>query len=96
MLIVTFRYPLYQRGNPQLRVFLPNFWVKILKPEKKLPSNVVKFGCSMEMTNHDIKNYLTKIYDIPIVRMRVFIEQGDQLFTILKNHMSNVSIISIL
>ena len=25
-------YPIYQRGNPQLRVFLPNFWMKLVKP----------------------------------------------------------------
>ena len=26
-------YPIYQRGNPQLRVFLPNFWMKMVKKE---------------------------------------------------------------
>ena len=25
-------YPIYQKGNPQLRVFLPNFWMKMVKP----------------------------------------------------------------
>jgi hypothetical protein len=25
-------YPIYQRGNPQLRVFLPNFWMKMVEP----------------------------------------------------------------
>lgn len=42
-------YPLWQRGNPQLRVFLPNFWMKIVKPEHKQPGNIVTFNVSMEM-----------------------------------------------
>jgi large subunit ribosomal protein L23 len=42
-------YPLYQKGNPQLRVFLPNFWAKIIKPELDQPSNIVSFAVSMEM-----------------------------------------------
>lgn len=38
---------LWQPGNPQLRVFLPDFWVRIVEPSKKgpgrLPKNCVKF-----------------------------------------------------
>lgn len=36
-------------GNPQLRVFLPNFWMKIIKPDNKQPKNTVCFEVSMEM-----------------------------------------------
>jgi hypothetical protein len=36
-------YPIYQRGNPQLRVFLPNFWMKLVKLDKiSTPSNKVR------------------------------------------------------
>jgi hypothetical protein len=35
-------YPIYQRGNPQLRIFLPNFWMKLVQLEKiSAPSNKV-------------------------------------------------------
>lgn len=44
-------YPIYQRGNPQLRVFLPNFWMKIIKPKNAQPPNTVVFETSMEMVN---------------------------------------------
>lgn len=44
-------YPLYQRGNPQLRVFLPNFWMKLVKSEHKQPENIVTFEVSMGMVS---------------------------------------------
>lgn len=50
-------YPIYQRGNPQLRVFLPNFWMKIVKDPIKQPKNVVVFETSMQM----VKNYFFHI-----------------------------------
>ncbi|CAH2087513.1 unnamed protein product [Euphydryas editha] len=69
-------YPIYQRGNPQLRVFLPNFWMKLVKNEGKQQSNKVTFHCSMEMTKHDIKNYLEKIYNVPVAEVRTRIAMG--------------------
>ncbi|XP_011642100.1 39S ribosomal protein L23, mitochondrial isoform X1 [Pogonomyrmex barbatus] len=69
-------YPLYQKGNPQLRVFLPNFWMKLIKPTDKQLPNIVQFHCSMEMTKYDIKNYLEKIYKIDIVEIRTRIAMG--------------------
>lgn len=70
-------YPLYQKGNPQLRVFLPNFWLKLVEPKHKQPKNVVQFHCSMEMTCHDIKNYLEKIYNVKPVHVSTRIALGD-------------------
>lgn len=69
-------YPIYQRGNPQLRIFLPNFWLKLIKPTHEQPPNVVQFSCSMEMTKYDVKNYLEKIYKIPVVDVRTRIDLG--------------------
>lgn len=69
-------YPLYKQGNPQLRVFLPNFWLKLIQSTNKQPENVAQFACSMEMTKHDIKNYLEKIYNIPVVEVRTRIGLG--------------------
>lgn len=73
---LKFRYPLYQKGNPQLRVFLPNFWMKLIKPTNNQPANVVQFHCSMEMTKYDIQNYLEKIYSIDITEVRTRIASG--------------------
>ena len=69
-------YPLYQKGNPQLRVFLPNFWLKIIKPVHKQPENVVQLHCSMEMTRFDVRNYLEKIYNINPMHVRIRIGLG--------------------
>lgn len=70
-------YPLYKAGNPQLRVFLPNFWMKIIQPIHDQPPNIVQFSCSMEMTRHDIKNYLEKIYNVPVKSVRTRIAIGE-------------------
>lgn len=68
--IYFLRYPVYQKGGPQLRVFLPNFWIKMIRPTETHPPNVVQFSCSMQMTKYDIKNYLEKIYNIKCVDIR--------------------------
>ncbi|XP_059487277.1 large ribosomal subunit protein uL23m [Neocloeon triangulifer] len=70
-------YPLYQRGNPQLRVFLPNFFMKLVKPRFTQPPNVVTFEVSMEMTRYDVKNYLEKIYKIPVITVRTEVTPGE-------------------
>ena len=71
------RYPLYQKGNPQLRIFLPNFWLKLVESTLKQPKNVVQFHCSMEMSRVDIKNYLEKIYNIKTIQVRTRIQAGE-------------------
>lgn len=68
--IYFLRYPVYQKGGPQLRVFLPNFWMKMIRPTETQPPNIVQFSCSMQMTKYDIKNYLEKIYNIKCVDIR--------------------------
>lgn len=74
-------YPIYQRGNPQLRVFLPNFWMKLVKPSAVLgkatvPDNKVQFIVSSEMTKIDIKNYLEKIYNVPVANVKTVNKLG--------------------
>ncbi|KOX71132.1 39S ribosomal protein L23, mitochondrial [Melipona quadrifasciata] len=69
-------YPLYQKGNPQRRVFLPNFWLKLVKPEHNQPKNIVEFHCSMEMTKFDVRNYLEKIYNVHPVYVHTRIALG--------------------
>lgn len=74
--LLIFRYPIYQRGNPQLRVFLPNFWMKLVRPPPRQLPNIAHFQCSMEMTKFDIRNYLEKIYNVPVVQVRTKICLG--------------------
>lgn len=50
--------------------------MKIVQPQAKQLPNVVQFHCSMEMTKFDIKNYLEKIYHIPVVDVRTKIAIG--------------------
>ena len=69
-------YPIYQKGCPQLRVFLPNFWLKLIRPTHNQPENMVQFACSMEMTKHDVKNYLKEIYNVNVVDVRTRIDMG--------------------
>lgn len=75
------RYPLFQPGNPQLRVFLPNFWMKLIRSssedDPRPPmTNRVQFIVSMEMTKHDVKNYLKKIYNVETIDIRTQIRMG--------------------
>ncbi|XP_034937094.1 39S ribosomal protein L23, mitochondrial [Chelonus insularis] len=69
-------YPIYRKGNPQLRIFLPNFWMKIVPPQYKLPENIVEFHVSLEMTKYDVRNYLEKIYKINVKDVRTRIALG--------------------
>ncbi|XP_066524285.1 large ribosomal subunit protein uL23m [Hoplias malabaricus] len=69
-------YPLYQLGNPQLRIFRPTFDMTLVRPGKELPSDTVQFRISMEMTKFDVRNYLEKIYSIPVAAVRTRIQYG--------------------
>ncbi|CAN7938538.1 unnamed protein product, partial [Ixodes hexagonus] len=70
-------YPQYVKGNPQLRIFLPNFWMKLVKHEKPLPSNTVKFIIPLQMTKYDVKNYLEKIYKVPVAQVKTAVMLGN-------------------
>ncbi|XP_074640097.1 large ribosomal subunit protein uL23m-like [Tubulanus polymorphus] len=69
-------YPLYVKGDPQIRIFFPEFWMKLVKPEKKLPSDYVMFHVHPQMTKNDIKQYLEKIYNVPVLSIRTEFRQG--------------------
>ncbi|RXM35621.1 39S ribosomal protein L23, mitochondrial [Acipenser ruthenus] len=68
------RYPLYQLGNPQLRIFRTNFFMTLVKPGKEQPPDTVQFRIPMEMTKCDVKNYLEKIYSVPVGAVRTRIQ----------------------
>ena len=69
------RYPALRDGQ-QLRVFLPNFWMKLVKPTHTLLPNQVEFIVSPQMTRYDVKQYLEKIYNVPVVLVATHNKMG--------------------
>lgn len=50
--------------------------MKLDKPEFELLPNQVQFVVSPEMTRLDVKQYLEKIYNVPVVHVSTFIKMG--------------------
>ncbi|XP_068004424.1 large ribosomal subunit protein uL23m [Melanerpes formicivorus] len=69
-------YPLYQLGGPQLRIFRPNFYMLAVRPGVPQPEDTVQFRVSMQMTKLDVKNYLERIYNVPVAAVRTRIQYG--------------------
>uniref|UniRef100_A0A8C5R143 Large ribosomal subunit protein uL23m n=1 Tax=Leptobrachium leishanense TaxID=445787 RepID=A0A8C5R143_9ANUR len=70
-------YPLYQLGNPQLRVFRTNFFMTLVRPGKEQPPDTVQFRIPLEMTKFDVQNYLQRIYSVPVSAVRTRIQYGN-------------------
>ncbi|CAI4233147.1 unnamed protein product [Auanema sp. JU1783] len=72
---------LWQPGNPQRRVYLPDFWLFPVSTPKvgrtKLPKNCVKFQVDPRMSKHDVNQYLTKIYKLPVRDVRTEVQMGE-------------------
>ena len=45
-----------------------------------MPKNQVLFECNMQMNEHDVKNYLEQIYDVPVHHVRLTLHKGEQRF----------------
>ncbi|XP_042528563.1 39S ribosomal protein L23, mitochondrial [Dipodomys spectabilis] len=69
-------YPLYQLGGPQLRVFRTNFFIQLVRPGTAQPEDTVQFRIPMEMTRTDLKNYLERIYSVPVAAVRTRVQHG--------------------
>lgn len=69
-------YPRYVKGNPQLRIFLPDWKLTMIKPKDPVPDNVVVFKTDIKMTDWDIKNYLEKIYKIEVASINSRVMPG--------------------
>ncbi|XP_042903476.1 large ribosomal subunit protein uL23m [Parasteatoda tepidariorum] len=70
-------YPQFIKGNPKLRIFLPNFTMKLIKPKMAIPENQVHFIIPLAMTGHDCKNYLQQIYKVNVAQVHTKIITGD-------------------
>ena len=64
------------KGDPQRKVLLPMFWMKVVKPSRELPPGVVQFHVHKQMSKFDIKQYLDKIYQVPVVSVSTAIHRG--------------------
>ncbi|XP_016005098.2 39S ribosomal protein L23, mitochondrial isoform X3 [Rousettus aegyptiacus] len=69
-------YPLYQLGNPQLRVFRTNFFIQLVRPGTAQPADTVQFRIPMEMTRVDLRSYLQRIYNVPVAAVRTRVQHG--------------------
>lgn len=69
-------YPRFVKGNPQLRIFLPDWKMVMIKPKHTMPQGVVSFKVDPRMTDWDIKNYLEKIYKVPVASIQSNIFPG--------------------
>ncbi|KAE8606897.1 hypothetical protein XENTR_v10010917 [Xenopus tropicalis] len=69
-------YPLYQLGNPQLRVFRTNFQMTLVRPGREQPPDTAQFRIPLEMTKADVQNYLQSIYSVPVATVRTRIQYG--------------------
>ncbi|KAI6217498.1 hypothetical protein M3Y99_01763800 [Aphelenchoides fujianensis] len=57
---------LWQPGNPQTRVFLPDFWMRRrTSAGNRLPPHAAKFEVHPQMSRMDVRQYLEKIYKLP-------------------------------
>ncbi len=51
--------------------------MKLAKPrEKNPPPNRIQFQVSLEMSKFDVKNYLEKIYKVPVLDVKTFVRSG--------------------
>ncbi|KAI6225125.1 hypothetical protein M3Y99_01374700 [Aphelenchoides fujianensis] len=61
---------LWQPGNPQTRVFLPDFWMRFVETpnvgRNRLPPHAAKFEVHPQMSRMDVRQYLEKIYKLPV------------------------------
>uniref|UniRef100_A0AC35GM94 Uncharacterized protein n=1 Tax=Panagrolaimus sp. PS1159 TaxID=55785 RepID=A0AC35GM94_9BILA len=55
---------LWQPGNPQNRVFFPDFWLRLVETPSvgynRLPKNAAKFEIEPKMSRYDVQEYLEK------------------------------------
>ncbi|KAL7056514.1 hypothetical protein AAHC03_020769 [Spirometra sp. Aus1] len=63
--------PKFTPGDPQLRMFLPPFWMKMIYPGKDCPKCLAVFKVHPQMTQFDVRQYLEKIYKVPVASVRL-------------------------
>ncbi|XP_069135485.1 large ribosomal subunit protein uL23m-like [Argopecten irradians] len=70
-------YPLYVEGGPQNRVLLCQFWMKLIQNTKyEMPNDRVHFEIHPQMSKLDVKQYLEKIYNVDVLKVRTYRTTG--------------------
>uniref|UniRef100_A0A5S6R115 Uncharacterized protein n=1 Tax=Trichuris muris TaxID=70415 RepID=A0A5S6R115_TRIMR len=79
--MTTRLHRLLPRKYQKALVFLPDCWMKLVKPKEteKLPPNMVKMIVSPEMNADDVREYLKKIYNVPVRDVKMHVEQGKMI-----------------
>ncbi|CAI8051265.1 39S ribosomal protein L23, mitochondrial [Geodia barretti] len=62
---------------PRQRIYLCNWYVKLVKPGNELPNNHVQCHVPMQMTKLDIRNYFEKIYSVNVSKVNTRIQLGN-------------------
>eukprot|EP00128_Syssomonas_multiformis_P012680 Colp12_sorted_trinity150504_noHs@34218 len=57
-------------------VFLPDWYMKLVRPGKKVADNVAVFHVPIKMTKFDIRNYLQDIYKVRVINVNTLIQLG--------------------
>jgi len=72
---------LFQPGQQRPRVFLPDFWMKLLETPtvglERLPAYAALFEVDPRMSRLDVREYLTKIYKLPVRDVRIRMVLGE-------------------
>jgi len=67
----TMQFPLHYEGAPPRRLFFPEWYITCVKPKDVKPKNYVRFHIPADMTRYDLKEYLKKVYDIPVASINL-------------------------
>ena len=62
----------------QRKIYLCNWFVKIVKPGKEQPNDQVQCHVPMKMTKFDIRNYFWKIYGVRVAKVNTRIQLGKE------------------
>lgn len=62
--------------SSQLRVFRTNFFIQLVRPGTAQPEDTVQFRIPMEMTRVDLRNYLERVYNVPVAAVRTRVQHG--------------------
>ena len=79
-----------QRVNKGFRMWMPTMPMVLLHAEHATESTPAKavFRVLPRMTKHEVKEYLTKIYDLPVVQVRTQNYLGKRMRIIGKRHIA--------
>ncbi|XP_019860599.1 PREDICTED: 39S ribosomal protein L23, mitochondrial-like [Amphimedon queenslandica] len=67
-----------RQNKPAPKIYLCDWFVKLVKPGRELPKDHVQCHVPMKMTKFDIKNYFERIYGVDIHKVNTRIQRGKE------------------